>query len=143
MTVTLLDVSDCDADFKAWLKGILAANVSYPVGVYYKLPTNNGAWPAIVLYRSGGGKIAGEPNILNVRYGIEVLGGDVTPSQAVAVRQIAALLESAIDTISMVTQGGTTFLNGIVTSAPDKPDPDTGRPGRVLDAVITLRSATS
>lgn len=144
MSPVLLDIPDYKTDFKAWLLAQPQA-LTYHGGRVYRgrLPANNNAWPAVVFYRSGGGKQPGEPNVLNVRFGIEILGGDISAAQESAVEGLADCLESAIDTISMVQQGGTMFLNGIVTSAPDKPDPDTGRPGRVLDAVLTLRSATS
>jgi hypothetical protein len=141
--VTLLDIPDCDEDFKSFIEDEPNLGPLHGGRVYYRVPANNGTWPIMRLYRAGGGKVPGEVPILQVRFAIEVLAGAVDGPSYLAVRTLSAVTESVINNIDNVLSGGTWFLNGIVTTTLDKPDPDTGRPGRVLDAVITLRSATS
>jgi hypothetical protein len=140
----VLDVPDSDEDLKNLILNDPHLSPYHGGRVYFRIPANNSTWPVIVLYRIGGGKVGGEVQEINARYQIDILSGKVDAANEVAVRQLALLLESTIDNLSgPIQQGGTVFLNGIVTSHVSKPDRDTGRPGRVLDAVLTLRSATS
>lgn len=140
--MTFLDVPDIDEDLKNLL--INQPNLAPLHGgrVYFRIP-GNPKYPLMRLYRAGGGKVGQGPQEMVVRYAIEVLGGTVTGASFLGVRQLTAIAESFFDNLENVVQGGTLFQNAVVSTVVDKPDPDTGRPGRVLDAVITLRSATS
>lgn len=139
--MVFLDVPDLDEDFK----NLIAAQASIMAiatgGIAFQLNAQPN-YPVIRVYRAGGGKQPGEAQVLDVRFAIEVLHNQSTKAGFLAVRQITGLLESFIDNLTFTQQGGTVFLNGIVTSVVPKPDPNTGWPGKVLDCLMTLRSAT-
>ena len=138
----MIDLSDAEEDFKSWLVAEPDLASLHGGRVYWRIP-NQPSYPLVRLYRAGGGKQPGEANMRDIRFGVEVLGGAVDGPTWLAVRTLTTAIESVVDNLDNVAQGGTMFCNGIVTGVTDKPDPDTGRPGRVLDALITCRSLTS
>lgn len=141
MPAPFLDVPDVDEDWKSFLIGQPNLAPLHGGRVYFRIQPSP-IYPLLRIYRAGGGKLPGEPSILNIRFAVEVLANQINAAAYAAVRQITGVLESVVNNLDNVVSGGTLFQNGIVTSVADKPDPDNGWPGKVADCLITCRSTT-
>ena len=143
---------DYMVDMRAWLRAHPYL-VNLTAGrVFFRIPPKPSAAPFLRIYQSGGGPQAEESDapVMDIRLGIDVWG--MAGSDYTAVRKTGnALYAIAHDTpaltrltgppTSSYAWGNTVHMNLNITTSLDSPDPDTGWPRKVLDAVWTVRHA--
>lgn len=136
--------SDWLFDLRTWLRTHPALVPLVNGRVFFRVPPvlKGQKFPAIApfmrVYSAGGGPQPGEAPIEDNRAAIEVWGNE--GSDYDNLREVVVALKSAFFRMDNDVVGGTCFFYGLVTSAPDAPDPSTGAPRYVVDTLITCRA---
>lgn len=129
--------ADSMGGVRAWLKAhpYLA---SINGRVFFRIPVDP-VYPLFRIARVGGGPQAGEAPVEDVMVGIDLWGGSYSEISA-----LAAAVKSACHLLSPGTVMGTCVgLNADVIGDIDAPDPDTGKPRKVLTVLFTVRPVTA
>lgn len=128
--------ADVMGDLRTWLRAHDYLD-SVDGRVFFRIPVSP-TYPLVRLYRAGGGNQPGEVPLEDVQVGIDIWADDYATVTAVGNAVKAALHQMLPDT---ALGAGTVGLNADVIGDIDAPDPDTGKPRKVLTAVLTVRAA--
>lgn len=132
---------DAMPDIRSWLRNHPYLADLSAGRVFFNIPAKIKTAPFVRIYRSGGGPQAdgSDSPVLDLRVAVEAWG--MTGADYTAVRQTILAVEAAAHDLDpgTVIGTGTVLLNVNPTTSLDTPDPDTGWPRIMLDAVFTVR----
>lgn len=143
MTVQAI-YADTMRDVRAWLRthpyltALTATDGTSLLNarVFFRIP-NAPSYPLVRIYEINTVNQDGDAPIVDTMIGIDVWGGDYQQVADITLALRAAFHLMAPD----APIGATTIgLNADVIGSVDSPDPDTGRPRKVLTALLTSRA---
>lgn len=127
---------DVLGDVRAWLRAHPDLTPLVNGRVFFRIP-ETASFPLIRIYQAGGAVQPGDAPVQDVRLAFDIWGSGKQYAQTT---QAKLAVESACHRLPVPCRLGTTQVgNAQVTSALFLPDPQTGDPRWVVDALFTVR----
>lgn len=144
--MTTTTYPDVLGDLRTWCRALPGLS-SISGRVFFHIPTTTPTFPLVRLYLVGGGPDGNEAPVENIRVAFEIWGrplrggGATGPGTYGDITALMLAIKAGLHDLVGPIGTTTVVLNAEATNVLQSPDPDTGAPRFIVDALLTVHAA--